>query len=285
MRPTHHCDPQMTSFEFQSTIGHRKSAITKAAFVLAVSACVLVMSSSVPAQSVGDYRSAATGNWNATITWERFDGTTWVAAVGTPTSADGVITIRSPHVVTISASGLSYDQIVVDSGAQVTVAAAVTHTLANGTGTDLTINGTWLNSGGTWTVTGATWIVGAGGTYIHNTTAGIATPLGVATLNAASTFIYRGSSALSPATSYNGRTYGNLSFDSTSGSWTDSGTGAGTLTINGALAIGTGVTLNLGMTGSFNLKGNVSVSSGGTLNFNPASAATVTFNGSNAQTI
>src|SRR5438552_6160787 len=148
-----------------------------------------------------------------------------------------------------------------------------------------TIEDAWPHSRGRWTVTGASWIVASGGTYIHNTTSGIATPLGAATLNAASNFIYRGSSSLSPATSYTGRTYGNLSFDSTSGSWIDNGTGAGTLTINGALAIGTGVTLNLGITGSFNLKGNVSVSSGGTLNFNPASAATVSLNGSNAQTI
>src|SRR5262245_15868526 len=151
------------------------------------------------AQTAGDYRSAATGDWNVAATWETFDGVSWVPAGVPPTSVNGVITIRSGHTVTISASGLIYDQVIVDAGGQVTVAPSITHMLANGTGTDLTINGTWLNSGGTWTVTGATWTVGAGGTYIHNTTSGVATPLGVASLNAASTFVYRGSSTLVPA--------------------------------------------------------------------------------------
>jgi hypothetical protein len=50
-----------------------------------------------------------------------------------PSSADGVITIKSPHNVTISASGLSIDQVVVDAGGQVTVAATITSSkLANG---------------------------------------------------------------------------------------------------------------------------------------------------------
>src|SRR4051794_17256969 len=69
------------------------------------------------ADAVGDYRSAATGNWNAIATWERCTVAgspgTWVAAAAAPASLDGVITIRSPNVVTISANGLSYDQVVV----------------------------------------------------------------------------------------------------------------------------------------------------------------------------
>ena len=79
----------------------------------------------VLAQATGDYQSAATGNWNATATWERFDGMSWVAAVATPTSVDGVITIRSPHVVTITAT-VTYDQVTIDSGGQVTIAATIT---------------------------------------------------------------------------------------------------------------------------------------------------------------
>jgi hypothetical protein len=160
----------------------------------------------VPADAIGDYRSAASGNWNAITTWESFNGTSWIPAVATPTSADGIVTIRSGHTVTISASGLSYDQVVVDAGGQVTVAATITHTLANGVGTDLIVNGTWLNQGGIWTVTGATWAVVAGGSFVHNTTAGIATPLGVVTLDPASTFIYRGSSTLTPSSAVSGRT-------------------------------------------------------------------------------
>ncbi len=227
------------------------------------------------ADAAGDYRSKATGNWNATATWERFDGTSWVAAVATPTSADGVITIKSPNVVTISATGLSYDQVIVDPGAQVTVAATITHTLANGTGTDLTINGTWLNSGGTWTATG-TWAVGSGGTFIHNTTSGISTPLGNATFDPASNFIYRGSSTLTPALSFSGRAYGNLSFESTSGAWAGTLSGA-TATSVTDFTIGTGITLTTTFTGILTVNG--SYTNNGTLTFSTGTQV-FTFTGS-----
>ncbi len=254
---------------------------------------VFVMGSVAVGQTAGDYRSAATGNWNSTSTWERFDGSSWVAAVATPTSSDGVITIRNGHTVTISASGLSFDQVVVDSGGQVTVASGITSTLANGTGTDLTINGTWLNSGGTWTISAsATWSVGSGGTFIHNTTSGISTPLGAATLNANSNFIYRGSSTLKPAVSLSGRTYGNLSFESTSGSLVfNNGTGGTALTINGNFSVGASgagtVTDSLGLTGTpgHAFKGNVTIGSGSTLVFSPLSSSTFNFSGSSAQTL
>jgi len=87
----------------------------------------------------GDYRSAATGNWNATATWERYNGSSWVAAVATPTSTDGVITIQNGHTVTVTAS-VTVDQVVVDAGGQITVSTG-TLTVNNGAGTDLTANG------------------------------------------------------------------------------------------------------------------------------------------------
>lgn len=231
------------------------------------------------AQAAGDYRSAASGNWNDTATWERFDGMGWVAPGATPTFADGVITIRSPHLVTNSASGLTIDQVVVDAGAQVTVAAGVTSVLTNAAGTDLVINGTWVNSGGTWTNSAsATWSVGAGGTFVHNTTSGIATPLNSATLNAASTFIYRGATGLVPAISMAGRTYGNLRFESTSGTWSETGAStANTLTINGDFYIGTGVTYTTSMTGIMTFAGNFTID--GTL-VNSAGTQIYTFTGS-----
>jgi hypothetical protein len=207
-------------------------------------------------QSAGDYRSKTSGNWNATSSWERFDGSSWVDPTSTPTSSDGVITIRNGHTITITAS-VTYDQVVVESGAQVTVNSGVTHTLNNGTGTDLSISGTWLNSGGTWTInTGATWRVENGGTFIHNTTAGIATPLNSATLDNGSNFIYRGSGTLTPSVSMSGRTYGNLSFESVSGTWTASVSGSATLTINGNFLIGTGVTYSTTQTGTMTFAGN-----------------------------
>lgn len=212
---------------------------------------------SQPALATPQYRSAASGNWNSIASWEVSTdaGLNWVAASVTPLVADDTITIRSGHTITISASGLSYDQVTVDAGGQVTVAAGVTSTLANGAGTDLVINGTWLNSGGTWTTTG-TWAVNAGGTYIHNTSSGISTPLNQVTLDPASSFIYRGNSATQPAISMSGRTYGNLSFDCSSGSYAVTPSGAGTLTVNGDFTIASCVTYSTLQTGAMTFVGN-----------------------------
>jgi Ig-like domain CHU_C associated/Secretion system C-terminal sorting domain len=87
-------------------------------------------------QTTGDFRSFATGNWNNTGTWERYDGAVWVnPAPNTPTSADGVITVR--HNVTFDAS-ISIDQLTINLGNTLTVSSGITLTLNNGTGNDLT---------------------------------------------------------------------------------------------------------------------------------------------------
>ena len=39
------------------------------------------------ASASGDYSTAASGNWNSTATWQKYNGTSWIAAVATPTSA------------------------------------------------------------------------------------------------------------------------------------------------------------------------------------------------------
>lgn len=251
------------------------------------------------------FRSNATGNWNSAATWESsHDGATWFPATLTPTSTANTITVRNGHTVTISAS-VTYDQVTVDAGGQVTVASTITSTLANGTGEDLIINGTWLNSGGTWTTTGD-WTVNAGGTYIHNTTSGIGTPLNNATLNASSNFVYRGSSTLTPAGSFTGRTYGNLSIESTSGLLTLPASGATLLTVNGNLSVGNSgagtVTFSASsFTAAVNIAGNVTIDAGSAFTagsntnsvggnwtnngaFN-ASSSTVSFNGAGLQTI
>src|SRR5688572_6533939 len=63
----------------------------------------------------GDYRSKATGTWNNIASWEKFNGTSWVAATITPTSADGDITILSGHTITVTAN-VTADQLTVDEG-------------------------------------------------------------------------------------------------------------------------------------------------------------------------
>ena len=88
-----------------------------------------------PGVASTQYRSVASGNWNATSTWESStDGSTWVAATATPTDADGAITIRNPHTVTVTAS-VSADQVTIASGATLHVNNLQTLTIANGTGT------------------------------------------------------------------------------------------------------------------------------------------------------
>src|SRR4051812_4182164 len=50
----------------------------------------------------GDYRSIATGDWNDIATWQKFNGTSWIAATAIPSSGDGVIEIQNGHIVTIN---------------------------------------------------------------------------------------------------------------------------------------------------------------------------------------
>ena len=106
------------------------------------------------AQSINDFRSKANGNWNATATWERYDGAAWVAATYYPgfgtTNAVSVL-----HTVTgnysTSVTGLSVSgaltmsagiTMVVNGNLSVT---AGTYTLNSGA---LTVNGSVAVSGG-----------------------------------------------------------------------------------------------------------------------------------------
>ncbi len=117
----------------------------------------------------GDYRTSMSGNWNLITTWQRYNGSSWVAAIATPNSADGVITIQNGHTVTVTANA-TVDQVVISSGGQMVLNTGVTLTLANGTGTDLDVSGVFKNAG-TVTISGAAAIAyQSGGKYQHNYT-------------------------------------------------------------------------------------------------------------------
>lgn len=206
--------------------------------------------------SVGDVRSAGSGTWNSPSVWERYDGVSWKTAAASPDSAAGTITIRNGHTVTISAP-LVYDQVVVEHSAQVVVAAGVAHVLSDGPGTDLTIDGVWLNQGGTWTVVGsARWTVTGTGIFIHNTTSGISTPLSKAILSPGSIFTYRGGPTLVPSSTFAGRTYGSLRFESSGGPFSITASGSTSLVIGGDLVIGGGVKWSTGgFTGNITVRG------------------------------
>jgi hypothetical protein len=188
---------------------------------------------------------------------------------------------------------------VAGSNAQCVVAATKTFTLSStstmtiGAGTsnpDFLISGSFLNQSSTsLTVTSATIGVQSEGNYIcnHGTGASIATPLGVTTFNSGSTMTYRGSSSLTTPISLSGRTYHHLVIESTSGALSLTGTGGSSLIINGDLTIGANCTFNPNVTATpgHSIKGNISIGSGGTLNYNPATAGTINLNGSGTQTI
>ncbi|MFN0158707.1 MAG: invasin domain 3-containing protein [Bacteroidota bacterium] len=155
--------------------------MTKPPFLLL---CVLMFASAAAfGQATNDFRSITNGNWGDIATWERFDGSAWIPAVSTPTNASNVITIQTTDTVTVAAN-VSVDQVVVAAAGQVNVDSGRTMTIANGSGTDFTVNGT-LNNAGTITTTG-TLAFTSTGLYQHNfkTTAGT---IPTATWNAGST--------------------------------------------------------------------------------------------------
>ncbi|MBK9794113.1 MAG: T9SS type A sorting domain-containing protein [Sphingobacteriales bacterium] len=164
---------------------------------------------------------------------------------------------------------------VVATGKTFTQAANTTFTVSAGTSTpDLDIDGTLINQGTTsWTVNG-TWAVNNNGTYVHNTLAGISTPLNSATLNTGSNFIYRGSSTLNTPVSSSGRTYYNLAYESTSGTYAPTfSAGSSALTVNGTLRVGDGsanaTNLSQGaFTGTLNFNGDINITQSSTLSCN-----------------
>jgi hypothetical protein len=96
------------------------------------------------------YRSAATGDWTSTSSWESSsDNTTWSAATLAPSSTANTITIRNGHTITISTSQ-TVDQLTIQSGGVLSHTAG-TISVSDGTGDDITIN-----NGGVWEFKAAT---------------------------------------------------------------------------------------------------------------------------------
>jgi hypothetical protein len=232
--------------------------------------------------SAGNYRSAQTGNWGSTSTWQRWTGSSWVAATATPDSSAGIITIRNGHTVTVAAS-VTVDQVVVEAGGQLTLNSGVTLTIADGLGTDLDVSGTFQSAGTVAINSGATIAFNDGGKYQHNftTTAGT---IPTATWNSGSTCEIIGYTSNTTAPSGLGQSFGNFTYNcpnqtgtlsfasgltSINGDFRVASTGSGTFRL-GSSAVG-----NLTIGGSF-------VQTGGTLQFTGGTGAvarTVTVSG------
>jgi hypothetical protein len=180
------------------------------------------------------------------------------------------------------------------SGAQCVIAATKTFTLSSaskmtvGAGTsnpDLLINGTFLTLS-----TAGSWMTASGnihnyGSIIFQSTGATSAFLGALTNQTNSNFTFKGTGSFVP--SLNGRNFYNLLIESTSGAYSVSGSGSSALSINGDLTIGANCTFGPNVTGTpgHSVKGNITIGSGGTLNYNPASAGTINLNGSGTQTI
>jgi len=109
------------------------------------------------AQSEGDFRSRATGDWNNSDTWEEFTSGSWTNTANTPTSADGAIQVG--NTVTIVAD-ITLDQVTVIGGGTINLNSGVILTLINGSSTDLT-----LTKGGSRNPSG---IINVYGTFISD---------------------------------------------------------------------------------------------------------------------
>ncbi|MCX7834201.1 MAG: hypothetical protein N2490_08330, partial [Ignavibacteria bacterium] len=142
-----------------------------------------------------------------------------------------------------------------------------TFTISNGctlrgtTNKSFTVYGTLLNKG----LTPNDSVRGFGilknnSKYIHNTSSAASRMLNFfKTIEDNSNWIYRGSSSITPAVSLSGNTFGNLSFESTSGRWRTTFTGTNGFTVNGSFQLGTGVTLRITNTGTSTIKRNCTI--------------------------
>ena len=87
----------------------------KSRLLLILFCFIFLLPSLIRSQTVGDYRTAATGNWASAGTWEIYTGLFWTPAVTPPSSLNGNISIRNGHTVTVSANTLA-DDLTIDAG-------------------------------------------------------------------------------------------------------------------------------------------------------------------------
>ncbi|CAN5372723.1 hypothetical protein BH09BAC3_BH09BAC3_12870 [soil metagenome] len=264
--------------------------------------CLGLLSTAVLGQA-GNFRSRATGNWNAPGTWDRdadsngsFEESPSTVA---PSSSSGTITIQNPHTVLVTA-GVTIDQTVIQSGGLLQVNLRITLTIADGTGIDLDINGGgnfqltddgifdgsfltvagYLNNSGTITFDTniSTMTFQSGSTYEHSQNGG-AIPL--ATWNSNSLALVTGVTDVSPT---NGnQNFGRFTWNSTSQTGTRVLGLTGTKTFGGdvtLLSTGSGtLAFSVVSSTSITIAGNFTISGSAAFFLTSSSAVTLTVNG------
>ncbi len=208
------------------------------------------------------YRTRQSGAWSDVNTWESSAtvGGTYALATTPPTSASNAITIRTGHVVTVSANATA-DQVTIAAGGQVTINSGVTFTLNNGTGSDVTVNGTLSVNGtvsmpasSTVTVSG-TMSIGATGLLDGQGSSAANRPV----FNVASGGSLTVANGGSMTTTGSGRMSVTIAAGGTA---TIDGiiSGTDTLTVNGSLTASSSITM--GGTSSLQVGGNLTMTAG-----------------------
>ncbi len=223
------------------------------------------------AQSSGDYRTSAAGTWSTASNWQKYNGSTWVAASTAPDYTNGAIAVN--HAMTIGAN-ITLDQVTVASGASITINSTYTLTL-NGNITD---NGTITDNGslvcGAYIISGSgTFTLASGGAISIGSTDGISSSgttgniqTSTRNFNAAGKYTYNSSSAQVSGS-------GLPTTLSSSGSITVANTNSLGLNLSNNIAVNSpasftvnnGAILNCGSTTVIGGSGTFTLASGGTI--------------------
>ncbi|MEQ1676691.1 MAG: T9SS type A sorting domain-containing protein [Chitinophagaceae bacterium] len=222
----------------------------------------------VPSSPTDHFRSVGTGNWGTAATWESSaDNIVWIPATLVPDANANIITVRTGHVVTVAVAA-GGDQVVVESGATLTLNAAFT--LADGAdATDMNVNGTVINTAGTHVITGVLSFNG-NSLYQHNRNGGT---LLSATWALTSTAEIIGNTTATSLTAGANQSFGNFVWNSTSqtaslnlvgllstvnGNFRVQSTGTGLLRLTGT------ADLNMTVTGNFIVEDDLDIDNNGT---------------------
>ena len=180
------------------------------------------------------FQSAGSGNYFTGNIWEFSSSATgpWETACFYPTASSSTeIRIKSGHTVTVSGGDITVDQVIVETGGHLILAASDAITLSSGTGVDLLVEGTLTDNAtsgsgnGVFALAGATWQLGNAGTLIKTNNSSFAVYRdnyegGMASIPSTSTIIIRSVAGTNPSYTAVGNTYyPNLIFESTSGNW------------------------------------------------------------------
>jgi hypothetical protein len=95
-------------------------------------------------QSIGDFRTKKSANWNSPDLWQRFDGTSWVDVTYFPSDTNGAITISNSTSVVLNID-INADELIING--TLTVDNDVIINIIDGAGDDIIVNDTLINYG------------------------------------------------------------------------------------------------------------------------------------------